>query len=289
MKIFGLGTDFKIKKYLSENYKLDVSNFYGVPVYIDKNISYLGGYKGFYSLLVVVKEDNYKDIITNYFMNSSNVVSYFSVNWPKNNAAIGHYLLNLNKSVSVNNRFDLYQKKTRNQVRKSYLTNFDIDIGNPPSGFYELYASSMKRLGGITKDRSYFECLERFMGNSIVCISIFDRGQLIGCNYLILSGTYIMLMFNVSNERYWSYYINDRLYDELIVWAIKNSIDYVDFGPGVKKDLGHNHFKAGFGATWRPIINIKQLGLLIKIRLFIGDKKRNFHLRFLKLLSYLKR
>lgn len=285
MNILGLSKDSRIQQYLQSTYRLESFEFEGLPAFKKDDTYFLGGFKGFYAVLIDEDEESVTKIMKSFFAKHPKVVCDFSVSGQEMKGSLIHYLLRLDKGFSVEKRFDLYNKKTRNQVRKSYLNDLRIEVGVPPQGFYDLYVANMKRLKSIAKDRSYFENLERFLGESVLCFSLFDGDTLVGGNYAIVSQNYLTIMFNTSNSQYWGLNINDRLYDELIVWAIEHGIEFVDFGPGVYGDASHNHFKEGFGASRRTIISTMQMNFLNRVQFFLLEKKRNIRLRLIKLMK----
>lgn len=285
MEIIGLSKDRKVKQYLKSVYGLETFEFEGLPAFKKDGTCFLGGFKGFYAVLIDEEEESVAQIMKSFFAKHPKVVCDFSVSDQEVRGSLIHYLLRLDKDIPVDQRFGLYNKKTRNQVRKSYLNDLRVEVGVPPQGFYDLYVANMKRLKSVAKDRSYFENLERFLGESVLSFSIFGGDTLVGCNYAIVSQNYITIMFNISNSQYWGLNINDRLYDELIVWAIEHSIEFVDFGPSVHGDVSHNHFKEGFGASRRAIINTMQMSFLNRVQFFLLEKKRNIRLRLIKLMK----
>lgn len=285
MKILGLSKDLKVAQYLKNIYALDSFDVGGIPAFKRSGEYFLGGFKGFYAVIVDEDNDYISESIRSFFTKYAEVTCNLSVSDLSAEGTLVHYMLRIGNDISSENRFDLYNKKTRNQVRKSYMNDLRVEVGAPHREFYNLYHANIERLKSIAKKKSHFERLEEFLGESVVCFSIFDDNKLIGCNYAVVSGDYLILLLNLSNSNYWNLNINDRLYDETIVWAIKHKIEFVDFGTSVRGDESHNHFKEGFGAIQRVIVNKKQMNLLKRVRLFFSQKTRNLRLRFLKLLK----
>ena len=156
--------------------------------------------------------------------------------------------------VSEKNRFEMYHGKTRNQVRNSLKAGFSTTTAKPGAEFYALYESAMGRLGTRPKPRSWFESFEKSFGDDVVCIEARKGGELVGANYCMKNGKYALLMYNVSDQRFWNENVNNFLYDETIVWAIREGITMLDFGPATVADERHNHFKRGYGAQERFLI-----------------------------------
>lgn len=282
MQVLGLSKDLKVQQYLKSTYGLEEFEYKGLPAFKKDEAYFLGGFKGFYGVLVDEEKESVTKIISEFFREHKESTSVFSVSDPDASGQLIHYLLRIKTDLPLADRFDLYNKKTRNQVRKSYLNDLRVEVGVPPRGFYDLYIANIERLKSIPKNRGYFEVLEEFLGEAILCVSIFAGDVLVGCNYAIVSQNYITLLLNLSNSKYWNLNINDRLYDELIAWAIKNNIEFIDFGPSVRRDESHNHFKEGFGALRRSLMEKRQGSIIPRARLFLAQKMRNLRLRFLK-------
>lgn len=283
MEVIGLSKDRQIAQYLRSVYGLEAFEFEGIPAFKKDEAYFLGGFKSFYAVFINEDKERVVRVMKSFFTKYPEATCCFSVSNGEEKGSLVHHLLTIGKDIAVERRFDLYNKKTRNQVRKSYLNDLRVEVGAPPKGFYDLYVANMKRLKSIAKDRSYFARLEEFLPESVVCFSVFDGDVLIGCNYALVSQNYMTLLFNLSNSQYWNLNINDRMYDELIVWAIQHNISFVDFGPSVRGDKSHNHFKEGFGASRRTIVNTTKMNFLRRVQLFVSEKKRNIRLRFLKL------
>ncbi|OYV63109.1 MAG: hypothetical protein B7X03_03135 [Parcubacteria group bacterium 21-58-10] len=281
MEVIGLPTNPQFQNYLKEAYDLDYVRIDGFPAFKKSGTPlFFGGFKAFYSVVfgATLKEVNNR--IDNACNAYPEIICDISVDDSSARGVLIHYLLDLNQLTSPEDRFKLYEKKTRNQVRKSYANELRLEVGAPPEGFYTLYTESIRRLKSIPGKKEYFDTLERHLGSSIVCFSLYNGDVLVGCNYTIVSSEYQLLCFNVSDHRHWHLNINNRLYDEMIAWALQKGIRFVDFGPGVRKDTTHNHFKEGFGARARVIVDRQKMPFLKKIKAFFLQKKRNLRIRF---------
>lgn len=280
MKTIGLTKDLKVQMYLREANGLEVVLPVKDILLFKNNESYFwGGFKSFYTLAPHATKNEIDEALSSIKTEHKEFKCLVSVPFPDNRARLTNYVFDVNGIDDPEKRFDIYEKKTRNLVRKSYKNNFELKIGKRTEGFYDLYKNSLSRLGGMIKSEEWFKVLEKNLAEQIVVFSLFDNGQLVAANYCIRTEKYIFLMFNVSNPKYWEHAINDRLYDELIRWAIVNKMDYLDFGPSVAHDDSHNHFKAGFGAKKWYIIDEPQGGLIYRFRAFLGAKKHNLRLR----------
>ncbi len=210
-----------------------------------------------------------------------------------------NYALDLKGVNDPEKRFGLYEGKTRNLVRKSYKNLFTLKIGAVPKDFYALYSISMERLKSKPRSREWFADLEKAFSESVVTISLFDRGEelkgggsnaneskpgkLVGVNYCLVSSEYALLMFNISDPSYWDHAVNDRLYDELVKWSIEKGIHWLDLGPSTISDDSHNHFKEGFGAKRFYIFNAKSGSPSYRLKSFMSTKTHNFGLRLGKI------
>lgn len=282
MKTFGLITNPLIQKYLQKANNLSFISGEKIPLFKDKKSYFLGGHKSFYHLIKDTNENEIIDLIDSYKSKYNNINCLISLPFKIDDSKLVNYILTLNNLTDSEKRFDIYEKKTRNLVRKSYKNDFNIEIGKVPNEFYKLYESSLSRLGGISKSKEWFKEIGKSLPDNIIVFSLFKKEELIAANYCLYSDKYIFLMFNVSNPDYWEYATNDRLYDELIKWAIENSFEHVDFGPGVASDDSHNHFKAGFGAKRWYILNKHYGTLYYRFKAFFRTKKHNFKIRLNK-------
>lgn len=255
MIITGLGNGAKTVSYLKNVYNLSQErDVMGLPVFTGDGKTFLGGFKGFYSVILSENDsENDREKIKKFVLEAKKkfgkVLCSFSYKNRIYGGPMGHFLLDIGKISEPEGRFILYSSKVRNQVKKSLKSGFEVKIGSMLEDFYELYKKSVGRLGGNIKNKSWFDRLVSIFGDDVICFSIFLEGKLVGCNFCIKNGNYIQLLFNVSLEEFWSLNVNNRLYDEMIAWSIKNGIKYIDFGPSLLSDKSHNHFKEGFGAT----------------------------------------
>ncbi len=288
MEVIGLPTNPQFQDYLKRAYDLDYVRIGSFPAFKKSDTPlFFGGFKGFYSVALGASLQEIDSQINDVCAEYPEVVCDISVDDRSAHGALIHYLLDLDSLSPGSDRLDLYEKKTRNQVRKSHLNELRVTVGPPPRGFYALYTESMRRLKSPPRNEGHFAALERHLGSSIVCFSLYSGDTLIGCNYSIVFSGYQLLCFNVSDNRYWHLNVNDRLYDEMIVWALKEGVRFIDFGPSVRKDVSHNHFKEGFGARARVIVDRQKMPLWKKIKSFFSQKKRNMRIRLLRLSSYM--
>lgn len=169
-------------------------------------------------------------------------------NEPKSKLA--NFILKIDKTYNQTNIFDLYQKKTRNEVRKSITYDYNIKVTGVEDvlEFYDLYIENMKRHKTPARDIQYFYELFKSFNNKCKLILAYDTNKLIGGNLVLVNNQYLRLVFNVSKVEYWPKYVNNLLYHQTVLYSIKMNINVIDFGPGLISDHGHNKFKLGFGA-----------------------------------------
>ena len=280
MHFTGLIKEQKARDYLRSAYgvmPVDADGRYA-PVFTDGKEHFAGGFKWFYSFAPEAEPAEFAAMVKGVKALHRNVAFNISVPFDPGTQMI-NYVLELGGVRDPEKRLDLYEGKTRNLVRKSHKNAFTLTVGALPEDFYALYSASMERLGSKPRSQGWLDGLTRSFGDSVVAISLYDVGKLIGCNYAIYSPDYALLMFNVSDPAYWVHAVNDRLYDELIKWAIMLKIRYLDFGPSTARDDSHAHFKAGFGAKRCYIFNARSGPLGYRLRAYLSGKIRNLKLR----------
>ena len=138
-----------------------------------------------------------------------------------------------------------YDKKTRNEVRKSEKAGFTLRIGGPEllDDFYLLYRENMERHGTPPKTKEYFEDLLSCFGEKCRIVAAYDGAVLAGANFTLLHNEYLRLSFNVSKTTYWDRCVNNILYDAMIVSSYDAGVCVFDFGPSLNKDINHNKIK----------------------------------------------
>jgi len=292
MRITGLINEQKTRDYFKNAYGVtpaeaatDEDPGSSFPVFTDGREYFAGGFKWFYSFMPDADPAGFAALVKNAKLRHANVVFNVSLPFDPGTRMI-NYILDLKGIVDPEKRLDLYEGKTRNLVRKSHKNAFTLTVGAPPEDFYALYSASMSRLKSAPRGREWLDGLTRSFGDSVVTISLYDGGKLIGCNYAICSPDYALLMFNISDSAYWGQAVNDRLYDELVTWAIGRGIRYLDFGPSLAGDDSHNHFKAGFGAKRCYIFNARRGSPGYRFKAFMSGKIRSLKLRLASLWAH---
>jgi len=255
MRVYGISMHRGTQTFLEGYYTLRFAEDRGgIPVFLDSfGNSYLGGYKSFYTVVDEVTPVELDTLVREVRNAHPKLSCQLSAPFDLYRTPMRAFVLPL-AGISEKNRFDTYHAKTRNQVRKSLKAGFYMTAGKPSAEFYVLYENAMERLRTRPKPRGWFESFEKSFGDDVVCIEARKDGELVGANYCVKNGNYALLMYNVSDQRFWSENVNNRLYDETIVWAIREGITMLDFGPSTAGDERHNHFKRGFGAQERFLI-----------------------------------
>jgi lipid II:glycine glycyltransferase (peptidoglycan interpeptide bridge formation enzyme) len=280
MDIKGLATDRDIQKYLEHAENVSVMHTLGgIPVFKRGDDIFLGGYKSFYTFIPVINKKEIDLILNDASKKYADFQPLISVPFKDSRASLINHVLNLEHVTDPEKRLDIYEKKTRNLVRKSYKNEFTLTVTKSSADFYTLYKSSIERLGGNVKTKEWFDMIEHSLGQKIVIFSLYDGEKFIAANYCIVSGSYAFLMFNVSDPAYWKEAVNDRIYDELIRWAISNKMAYLDFGPGTAHDDSHAHFKEGFGAVKHFIVSQTQGTAVYRLRRYMAAKRYAIKLR----------
>lgn len=173
----------------------------------------------------------------------------------------------------LNSKID---KKTRNQIKKSYEYGLNKEISADIEKFYPLYKDSIKRFNAKPKQKKYFYDLKNAFGQNFYILFCEKDGQAVGANLFIVHNRYLSLFFSVSLKNYWKYYVNNFIYWEMIKLGMEKGTRWFDFGINAKRDEAQIHFKKGFGALAFPI---EHLVILNSIKSFLSVYWKKF--RFL--------
>lgn len=224
-----------------------------LPLNISTNKKVFSVYKDYtFPLLLTKKTINWRLVIKliRKLFNADYCKLYLAGVANKKNSKLANFILKIDKTYNQFNIFDLYQKKTRNEVRKSITYDYYIKEAGIEGllEFYDLYIENMQRHGTPARDTQYFYDLFNSYNNKCKLILVYDTNKLIGGNLILVHNRYLRLVFNVSKVEYWPNYVNNLLYHQTILHSIKLNINTIDFGPGLISDYGHNKFKLGFGA-----------------------------------------
>ncbi len=201
------------------------------------------------------------------------------------NSQLSTFVLKVQSDDNEANIMDRFDKKTRNEVRKSESFSIKTSINGMDilNNFYQLYKENMDRHGSFPKNLDYFKDLFEYYGEKIKIITAFDDDLLIGANLILTHNKYLKLILNISKKEYWPKCINNFLYYQTIKFALNNNIKIIDFGPSSNKDTSHNKFKIDFGAEQMPIYKISAASPLYAVKNWLNQKKYNLKLRLNKL------
>lgn len=274
-----LSGGFSPEGFLPGASSLETSLLAEIPTFFQGTEFFLGGHRQFYTLLPESVPADLRMITAEAKKHYGQVQFNLSLPFDPGTRLV-NWVLDLRSATDPERRFDLYEKKTRNLVRKSHKNNFSLKVGEVPADFYRLYRASMNRLASSPKAEAWFTRLKKVFGEDAVTVSLFDGERLIGSNYCLVAGEYVLLMFNVSDPAYWPRAINDRLYDELVKWAIGKGVRYLDFGPSTIGDDSHNHFKEGFGTKKYFLYNAESGSVGYRGGKFLARRWYNLKLRF---------
>ncbi len=280
MEIIGLGINPKIRAYLADVRRVESEPFGDFFQFSSVNEVRLGGFKEFYS---VVLSRSIGEIVALFKKKNGNFSLNLATRENTYSSRLKTFLLNLEDTKEKSDvRFLLYSKKTRNQVKKAFDSALTLSVSPVMGDAYEVYSQTIENLGNKPRTKEWFTDLEGFLGSDILCFTASIGQNIVGVNYAIRSGDYILLMFNASTKEGKELNVNNFLYDALVKWSIENGLIWVDFGTSVEKDTSHIHFKLGFGAEeW--YLSQKEFGTAgHRLSKWISQKRYNHNLRRLK-------
>jgi len=184
----------------------------------------------------------------------------------------------------------LFDKKTRNQVRQSLKQGFAARFNETaPSDFYDLYLENIRRHGTRPKSLAYFEALRRNLGDKLVVLEARLGGELCGLNVFYVNGDYLLIMFNLSRERYWPQRINNFLYHSMLEYGLARGVRHFDYGANMAADASLTDFKRGFGGEAHDIYEyVSYRSLARRCRQALLGPARRLKTALLKLRSYVK-
>lgn len=147
--------------------------------------------------------------------------------------------------------FDTVRERAFNRdLRKSVETarehDLEVTVCNDIDAYYDLYTTTMARLGSPPFPRSLFAALAEFFEDRFRMRLVHDTGPPIaGLVTLEHNGTRYVLS-NVSNSEYWEKRPNELLYYTMIEDACNGACSLVDFGR-TEPDSTLSDFKRKFG------------------------------------------
>lgn len=262
---------------------VSVYNYYSEPYFL-KNIDY-----DIWPNIIKSIKRNFKfkniNLVFGFIRNRQNI-EYFKV------SRRSCYVLQLKNENTREAILKKFNKKTRNEIRKSEKYGFNISIKAgkdlSPEDFdlvYGLYGGNMSRHGIRVKSKEFFHDLFSFYGDQCKIIVSYFNNDLAGVNIAVVHGEYLLLMYNFSDKKYWSGCINNFLYFKMIEWGNKIGIKIFDFGPSPNNFKDLNHFKLGFGAEKIPLVKMVSSKKSYLFKKWIQQKKYNLKIRLNRLSS----
>lgn len=278
MEIVGLSGDRKVQDFLRINDVARVDSVDGVPIFQRAGEFFIGGYKQFYSIAPSIERAAWElciDRVARYRPRTMRIAAPIACA----SGLMQIFLLDLH-GVHEAQRFEKYTRKARNQVRKSYDNAFSLRMRNDISdAWYALYKKHITRLSGNAKTREWFTALAQALPGQFIIFELLDGDRLIGANVCCRSANYMQLFFQISDPAYWQQYCNNRLYDEMIRYAIVSGVTYLDFGPSLASDKSHNHFKLAFGGQPFTLVEENTGPFLFVLKKYFAERVRALRLR----------
>lgn len=132
-----------------------------------------------------------------------------------------------------------YNKRVRGAVRKaekSGVTVTDTADEAALAAFYEMYLTTVKRLGGTPKPLSLMRTLMR-CNLAKLAIATYDSTIIAGLLYLYFNRT-VTLWCEASVPEFLQYRPNNAIFHYIITWACEAGYDWVDFGASPRESQG---------------------------------------------------
>ena len=145
----------------------------------------------------------------------------------------------LQTDTDINTLWAAYNKRVRGAVRKAEKSGVQVintDDKEDLSTFYEMYLSTLKRLGGTPKPRSLMEKLLD-SGISKLAIAKYRDKIIAGLLYLYYNHT-VTLWCEASLPEYLQYRPNNAIFHHIITWACAEGYKTVDFGASPPESKG---------------------------------------------------
>lgn len=193
-------------------------------------------------------------------------------------------ILQTGEGESRETLLEKFNKKTRNEIRKSETNNFNIKIGGAEEidNIFKLYLENMQRHGTPARSKDYFIKLFQCYGNYCRALMVYDDNKLIGLNLFLFKKQYLRLIFNLSKIEYWRKCVNNFIFFKMIEWGHKEGVRIFDYGPSLNTDKSHGHFKQGFGAKQIPIFKIFQGSKRIVLQKWLSQKRFSLKIKLKK-------
>ena len=119
-------------------------------------------------------------------------------------------------------------KNTRNQFKKSEKNKFIFQEDKSLKIFYELYTTSMHRLGTPPHKEVFFTHISNYLDS--VILSIYDSGKPIGSMFCIYGNNKFFIAYAATLPDYKTKYANYFLYLNAIRWMSERNLTLLDMG-----------------------------------------------------------
>jgi FemAB-related protein (PEP-CTERM system-associated) len=139
--------------------------------------------------------------------------------------------------------------KLRSQIRRAERENPEVVFGGPEliGEFYEVFAATMHALGTPVYSRRFFDLALDAFGDRARVIVVRVAGKVAAAAITVRHGNRLETPWAAATPPAKRAAINMRLYRETLTEAIRQSLDFFDFGRS-SQDSGTLRFKAQWGA-----------------------------------------
>lgn len=161
-----------------------------------------------------------------------------------------HFTHHLKTNGDVESLWHAYNKRVRGAVRKAEKSGVEVtdtDSQEALSVFYDMYLTTVKRLGGTPKPRALMQTL---LQRKIAKLAIATyRGTIIaGLLYLLFNKT-VTLWCEASVPAFLKYRPNNAIFHHIITQACHEQYEWVDFGASPPENTGLIAHKEQYRAT----------------------------------------
>jgi len=143
-------------------------------------------------------------------------------------------------------------KKTRNMVRKSLKTPFEIRRVRDLKNFERLHSFTLRRLGTPSFPPRHFTEILRQFGTGIDICEVAIEGRVVGSSLSFLFRGEMHIYYAATDPAYNHLATNYRMYFENMLWAASAGYSVYDFGR-TKLGTGTFEFKRHWNTTQREL------------------------------------
>ncbi len=145
----------------------------------------------------------------------------------------------LQTNGDIESIWQAYNKRVRGAVRKAQKSGVkvtDTDKDEDLSTFYDMYLTTVKRLGGTPKPFALMQMLLQ-QGVAKLAIATYQDTIIAGLLYLFFNRT-VTLWCEASLPEYLQYRPNNAIFHHIITWACREGYQRVDFGASPPESKG---------------------------------------------------